>query len=135
MKFRFRKFLRLTATANLGTNADGLMPGAQPPQQIPSNALTARYTYDNAGNLLTTTDPRGVVTRTERDALGRVTREVDGYVNNVTSPTSDRITTTLAGFSDLGLGTVLDQSDGNGISLTTTLDGHGPADRPGLERV
>jgi len=42
-----------------------------------ANTFTTRYSYDDAGNLLTRTSPAGAVTRLAYDAVGSLTRSTD----------------------------------------------------------
>ncbi len=45
--------------------------------------IATTYTYDDAGQLLTTTDPLGIVTHYEYDDLGRLVETIQNYVNGV----------------------------------------------------
>ena len=55
-------------------------------------ALVSSYEYDDAGNVTSTFDPRNIESRTSYDALGRVTRTIEGYEDGVVSSHDDRIT-------------------------------------------
>lgn len=45
--------------------------------------LTTQYGYDGAGRLVSLTDPKGRVTRSEYDAAGRLERVIENYQNGV----------------------------------------------------
>ena len=70
---------RLTATVDLGTNGGTAWtrPSAVPARS--ADALVTSYTYDAAGAVATSTDPKGIVTAYTYDALGRTTQTVDDY--------------------------------------------------------
>src|SRR5690606_34047816 len=77
---------------NVGTN-DG--NAYMPPSTIPSRSdtvLRTSYSYDAAGRVQDVTDPKGIVARTEHDALGRTTRTIEAYSNGVPTDSTNRIT-------------------------------------------
>jgi RHS repeat-associated protein len=52
----------------------------------PTNAAVTQYSYDNNGNVTTTTDPLGRSTTNQYDALNRLTKVIDPY-NGTAKPT------------------------------------------------
>jgi RHS repeat-associated protein len=80
---------RLTATVNVGTNGGtAWIPPATVP--VPSDTvLVTSYTYNTAGWMQDTIDPRGLDTRTEYDALGRTTATIANYTGNPETNNSD----------------------------------------------
>ncbi|MCX4745456.1 DUF6531 domain-containing protein [Kitasatospora sp. NBC_01287] len=75
-------------------------------------AYTTSYTYDSLGNLTSTTDPSGAVTKTTYDAFSRPVTAVDALGN----------TTTSAYDAD---GNLLSTTDPTGAATTNTYDPHG----------
>ncbi len=82
----FDRFGRVTDTVQYGDYAganfdrDGL--------SVPSRsdtALVTSYSYGTDGDVLTVTDPRALVARTERDDAGRTTKEIKNYSSGVNS--------------------------------------------------
>jgi YD repeat-containing protein len=71
---------RLEHSIDYGTNAT-LASSDQPRQVFDGDDpyLRTDYSYDAGGRLEIVTDPRGVQTKVERDALGRVKKEILGY--------------------------------------------------------
>jgi RHS repeat-associated protein len=80
---------RLTATVNVGTNGGTawMLPDMVPARS--DTALVTNYTYNAAGWLQDTVDPRGLDRRTEYDALRRVTETIANYTGNPESDSSD----------------------------------------------
>jgi YD repeat-containing protein len=83
---------RLTATADFGTDGTTATANANAAPTRSDTTLVNSYTYDSAGRNYTVTDPRGIVTKTEYDPLGRVFRRTEAYVDGAASPGDDRIT-------------------------------------------
>jgi RHS repeat-associated protein len=52
--------------------------------------LVASYAYNAAGWLETVTDPRGIASRTEYDAKGRVVKEIAAYTNGVVTNNTNK---------------------------------------------
>jgi RHS repeat-associated protein len=83
---------RLTAEVDVGTNGGSAYTR---PATAPSGSATVLVTslaYNSAGWLSTSTDPRGIVTATSYDNLGRVTQTIADYTNG--TPTSNSNQTT-----------------------------------------
>jgi RHS repeat-associated protein len=83
---------RLTATVDVGTNG-GLAwsrPGTVPTGS--ATVLVSSASYNAAGWLDTTTDPRGIVAKSFYDNLGRVTKSVEAYVDGGPSAGDDKTT-------------------------------------------
>ncbi|MGA2502327.1 MAG: hypothetical protein ABSH20_31680, partial [Tepidisphaeraceae bacterium] len=88
---------RLSSTVNFGTNGgtlDGSGAGADldpnndgvagRPASVPARSdtvLRTDYTYNAAGLNDTVTDPKGIVTKTEFDALSHTTKTIENYVD------------------------------------------------------
>ncbi len=77
---------RLTATANYGTGTSSwtyaaltARPGSAPSSS--DTVLVSSYSYDNNGRLQEVSDPKGLVTRTVYDDLGRRVYLVENYAN------------------------------------------------------
>jgi RHS repeat-associated protein len=104
---------RLTASVNVGTNggAAWTRPGTVPTDS--NTVLVTGYTYNAAGWLDTTTDPRGIVGKNFYDALGRVTKTIAAYTDG--TPTNNTNQTTEFTF------------DGDGHTLTLQADEPGGA--------
>ena len=82
---------RPTAEVDVGTN--GGTAYTRPPSSAPSpsdTALVTGMTYNAAGWLSSVTDPRGIVTQTGYDNLGRTTQTVEDYTNGVPTANSDK---------------------------------------------
>ncbi len=104
---------RLTAEANVGTYGGSVYTaptlGASPPARS-DTALVTSTTYNAAGWVATVTDPRGIVTATSYDLLGRTTQTITGYNAGINggNPTSSANATTNYTY------------DGSGHVLTVT---------------
>jgi RHS repeat-associated protein len=99
---------RTTASVNVGTNGGSAYTR---PSSVPARSdtvLVTSYTYDDAGRLQDVTDPKGLITRSEYDALGRTTATIEAYTDGVPSDDDDRITRYTY--------------DGNGNILSLTAD-------------
>jgi len=106
---------RLTADVNVGTNGGSSYTR---PSSVPSRSdtvLVASYTYDAAGRQDTVTDPRGIVTKSTYDLLGRTTKLVEAYDASVNSgnPSGANNRTTLYTY--------------NGNSAIRTIDAEMPS--------
>jgi RHS repeat-associated protein len=80
---------RLTATVNVGTNGG---PAWVRPDTVPDRsetALVTSYTYNAAGLVEDTVDPRSIDTHTEYDALARTTETIINYTGNLETNNSD----------------------------------------------
>ena len=83
---------RPIADVNVGTNGGTawVMPGSVPSRS--DTVLVASYTYDAAGWLQSTTDPRGLVDEQTYDGLDRLTQDIQDFTDGV--PTTDSNQTT-----------------------------------------
>lgn len=102
---------RTTAAVDVGTNGGSsyTRPGSAPSRS--DTVLVTNTSYDDANRRVDTTDPRGIVGRTEYDLLGRTTKAVEAYVDGTAHGTDnavDRIT--------------LYTYNGNGRVVTLTAD-------------
>jgi RHS repeat-associated protein len=83
---------RSIATVNVGTNGGSIWSR---PSTVPTRSdtvLVSSITYDSAGRAFETTDPRGLIARTEYDDLGRTTRTIENYVDGVVGDDNDKTT-------------------------------------------
>jgi RHS repeat-associated protein len=83
---------RLTASIDVGTNGGAAWTR---PSTVPSRSdtvLVSSQTYNDAGWVDSTTDPRAIETRTAYDALGRTTQTIENYVNGTPSDADDKTT-------------------------------------------
>ncbi len=83
---------RVTATASLGTNGSGNVStydragvGAVSAPSPSDTELVTSYTYNDDGTVLDVTDPRGKVSRTLYDQMGRTVAKISNYVNGTPS--------------------------------------------------
>jgi YD repeat-containing protein len=86
----YDKANRTTATVDVGTNGGSsyTRPGSVPSRS--DTVLVTSVTYDSAGLVYEVTDPKGVVTRTTYDDLGRTTKVIENYVNGTPSDSDDK---------------------------------------------
>lgn len=83
---------RLTATVDVGTNGGTtwVRPATVPaPSDI---ALVTNYTYNAAGWVQDTVDPKGIDDRTLYDALQRTTETIDDYTDGIPTDSSNYTT-------------------------------------------
>jgi hypothetical protein len=81
---------RPTATVNVGTNGGSAWtrPGSVPSRS--DTVLVSSQTYDAAGWVYETTDPRGLVNRSTYDRLGRTKQTIEAYTDGTVSDTDDK---------------------------------------------
>jgi RHS repeat-associated protein len=83
---------RSTADVDVGTNGGTAYTR---PAGVPSRSdttLVTTYGYNSAGLPSDVTDPRGLLTKTYFDLLGRTTKTIENYVDGVVSDTDDKTT-------------------------------------------
>lgn len=87
---------RLTDSVNVGTNTVAGTPTVwSRPGSAPGGSdtvLVTSYGYNLAGWVETTTDPRGIDSKTFYDDLGRTIQRVENYVNGEVSDQDDKTT-------------------------------------------
>jgi RHS repeat-associated protein len=91
---------RLTASVNVGTNG-GLSYGR--PATAPTRSdttLVTSYAYGPDGRVQDVTDPRGIVSRTLYDALGRTTASIANFTGGAAAAQTD--VTTLFAYDSAG---------------------------------
>jgi RHS repeat-associated protein len=112
---------RLTAGVDVGTNGGSAWtrPGSVPSRS--DTELVVSYEYDAAGRLKDVTDPKGLVSRTEYDALGRTTKTIENYVNGAVSDADDK-TTTFA-YNSVGMKTLTAHLTDGGVQTTEWVYG------------
>jgi RHS repeat-associated protein len=83
---------RPTATANVGTHGGSAYtrPGTAPTRS--DTVLVTEQAYNAVGWVEVVTDPRGIVTKTFYDALGRTTKTVEAYADGTPSNADDKTT-------------------------------------------
>ena len=115
---------RLTDIVDVGTNYDPAAGDFSLYENLTTvvparsdRALVTSYAYDDAGRIESVTDPRGIVMRTEYDALGRTTKTIEAYEDGIPeSAESDRDRVTAYTY------------DGSDHVLTMTADLPGTSD-------
>ena len=103
---------RLTASVDVGTDGGFAYTRPDTPPARSDTALVSSDTYNDAGWVAQTTDPKGLVTQTNYDALGRPAQVVDADDASIDSglPTASANQTTDYTY------------DGLGHTLTVTAD-------------
>jgi RHS repeat-associated protein len=84
---RFGGALAGTSQAQLTANGAGLTGGTSP-----AVAVTTSQQGGDAGRVQQVTDPRGLVSKTDYDALGRTVRTIQDFTNGVPTASSDKTT-------------------------------------------
>ena len=84
--------VRPTATVNVGTNGGTAWVRPATVPAASDTVLVTSQTYNAAGWVQDTMDPRGIDTRTLYDALGRTTETIDDYTNGTPTNSSDYTT-------------------------------------------
>jgi RHS repeat-associated protein len=84
---------RMTASVNVGTNGGTayVRPSTVPARS--DTVLVTGYGFDDGGRVQDVTDPRGIVTRTVHDLLGRTTASILNYTGGAPGAQSDVTTT------------------------------------------
>jgi YD repeat-containing protein len=80
---------RLTATVNVGTNGGTAWTRPTTAPAPSDTALVTTYAYNAAGWVQDATDPRGLVTRTLYDNLGRTTKSIADYTGGTPGAEND----------------------------------------------
>jgi len=126
---------RLTTSVDFGTNGGAALAGRPltPPTRATADGrdpfLRIDSTYDAAGWLFETFDPRNIRTVRLNDALGRVTTQVEAATNLVPTESSNRTTRTIYdGLDHVRFVTAV--QPGNRPAQTTEFE-YGTADLPG----
>jgi RHS repeat-associated protein len=112
---------RTTASVDVGTNGGSswTRPGTVPSRS--DTVLVSSVTFDAAGRTYEVTDPRGLVSRTLYDALGRTTTTIENYVNGTVSDADDK-TTTYA-YNAAGMTSLTANLTGGGVQTTEWVYG------------
>jgi RHS repeat-associated protein len=121
---------RLRSVADVGTNGGTAWTR---PTGVPvrsDTVLVSTTDYDDAGRATLTTDPHGVMTRFEYDALGRVTKSVENFVNGTVSDTDDK--TTEYAYGPAGRKTLTVKLTGGGGQTTEWVYGVSPGTGSGV---
>ena len=121
---------RLTGVVDVGTNGGSSYTR---PSSVPSRSdtvLVVTTAYNSAGLAWKLTDPRGIETRSYFDALGRVTKTIENYVDGVVSDTDDK--TTESTYNAVGLTKVKVVLPSSGQQVTEWVYGVTTAGGSGL---
>jgi RHS repeat-associated protein len=86
----YDKANRMTDSVNVGTNAGSAYtrPGTVPSRS--DTVLVSSVGYNAAGWQETSTDPKGLISKTYYDLLGRTTKTIENYVDGTVSDTDDK---------------------------------------------
>jgi hypothetical protein len=84
---------RTTDVVDVGTNGGSAWtrPGTVPSRS--DTVLVTSTTFDDAGRVFEMTDPKGIVSRTLYDALGRTTKTIENHVEGPATRTTRRRST------------------------------------------
>lgn len=112
---------RTTDVVNVGTNGGSAYtrPGTVPSRS--DTVLVTSYEYDSAGRLEFVTDPRGLVSQTVYDLMGRTTKSIENYVDGVVSDADDK--TTVYGYGPAGMTSITSLVTGGGGQTTEYVYG------------
>lgn len=100
---------RQTESVNVGTNGGSSWSWSD---GIPTGSLITQTAYDAAGNPSVVTDPRGIMTKTVYDMLGRTIETIDAWDGTSTAaPTNDTNQTTTYTYD----------GDGNELTMTAVM--------------
>ena len=83
---------RVTATVDVGTNGGTAYTRPATAPASSSTVLVTSNVYNAAGWVQSVTDPRGIVTQTTYDNLGRTTKTIDDYTNGTPTNSSNQTT-------------------------------------------
>src|SRR5262249_631017 len=83
---------RLTDAANVGTNGGTAYTRPGTPPARSDTVLVNSSTYNAAGWVDSVTDPRGIVSKSFYDNLGRTTKTIEAYVDGTPSNADDQTT-------------------------------------------
>ena len=67
-------------------------PGTAPEPNSSDDVIVTKFVYDSAGRVKDTIDNKGIVSRREYDAMGRVTKLTENYIDGTPGDDNDRIT-------------------------------------------
>lgn len=107
---------RMTASVNVGTNGGSAYTRPSTAPSRSDTVLVTSATYDAAGRVYEATDPRGIVSRTTYDALGRTTNTVENYTDGTPSDGDDK--TTEYAYGPAGMTTLTAKLTGGGGQTT-----------------
>jgi RHS repeat-associated protein len=81
---------RPTAAVDVGTNGGTAWTRPATVPERSDTVLVVSQLYDAAGYVAAVADPKGILSRTERDLLGRTVRTIGNYVDGVVSDADDQ---------------------------------------------
>ena len=93
---------RLVASVDVGTDGGSVYTRPAGVSSNPAAALVTSYTYNAAGWVDTVTDPRGIVTKTNYDALGRAVKVIAAYNSSNSTQTNSANVATDYTYDGLG---------------------------------
>ena len=67
-------------------------PGTAPEPNSSDDVIVTKFLYDSAGRVKDTIDNKAIVSRSEFDAMGRVTKLTENYIDGTPGDDNDRIT-------------------------------------------
>jgi uncharacterized delta-60 repeat protein/RHS repeat-associated protein len=116
---------RLTASVNVGTNQGNAYsrPPTEPARS--DTVLVTDYGYNAMGLVQDVTDPKGLISRTLYDALGRTTTTIADYTNGTPTINSDQTTAYTYDGNDKTLTVTATQVVGTTTSTQTTQYNYG----------
>ena len=118
---------RLTDAVNLGTNGGGSALTGPVDSSVPSRSntkLVTSYGYDDGGRPDSVTDPRGLVSKTYYDLMGRATKTVGNYVSGSPTPTASTNQTTEYTYNGLSDLLTMKATNVSGSTTTTQTTGY-----------
>lgn len=112
---------RVTATVDVGSNGGSAWsrPGSVPSRS--DSVLVTSTTFDSAGLVYETTDPKSIVARTLYDDLGRTTKTIEHYVDGTVGDDNDK--TTEYAYGPAGMTSLTAKLTGGGGQTTEWVYG------------
>ena len=82
----------IAAVASCGSAYGFTRPGTAPEPNSSDDVIVTKFVYDSAGRVKDTIDNKAIVSRSEFDAMGRVTKLTENYIDGTPGDDNDRIT-------------------------------------------
>ncbi|MBX9582155.1 MAG: hypothetical protein K2X87_17765 [Gemmataceae bacterium] len=122
---------RAVAAVDIGTSPGTVYSWPSSPPSRSDTVLVGSWTYGADGRVRDATDPKGLVTRTTSDALGRPARVVENFVDGVVSDADDK--TTEYQYNGAGMTAMTLRLTGGGVQTTGWVYGVTAAGGSGVE--